>query len=224
GLELSQGAAPVEQLQLTTLALELLTQRSSTLLIHGVSLNNHSVTAGTFEGNQPLAYIPQDQRRVACQRVAPAAATPGIEQQQITCPDLDVVALGRQYLAAAIGTDQLLATALPGCPTVHAPGVGQPAVIVDGNLPVDQQPIGHSQAVTAPVQPGAAGVGQGFIGFNAQREVGFDKLVRHVGKAWPQGVAVRPITHRSPGNTTEADLEQLEPLAFAVIPGIHEVR
>ena len=75
---------------------------------------------------------------------------------------------------------------------------------------------------------GAAGIGNGLVALNAQGKIGFNKLVRHIGKARPQGVTVGTVANRPPRNAAKSNLEQLEPLpfpAFPVVPaGIEQVR
>jgi len=95
---------------------------------------------------------------------------------------------------------------------------------VDGNLAIGQHAIADPQAVAAAMQAGATGVRQGLVAFDAQRKVGLDELVGHVGEARPQRVAIGAITGRTPRNTAEADLEQLEPFAVLVVARVHEVR
>ena len=59
---------------------------------------------------------------------------------------------------------------------------------------------------------------------DAQREIGLEEFVRHVGERGPQRMAVRTVARRAAGNAAEADLEELVPLALAVEARIHEVR
>ena len=99
---------------------------------------------------------------------------------------------------------------------------------MDADFTVGEKAVRHAEAVAAAVQAGATGVGNGRVLLDAQREVGLDELVRDVGKARPQAVAVGAVAHRSARDTAEADLEQLEPLAALarprVVAGVEQVR
>src|SRR5690606_2862541 len=116
-----------------------------------------------FDTDQPATHIGEHLGRVALERIAPATATPGVEQQHVAGGDLDVVALGGQHLAATIGPHQLLAAARARLAATDAPGVGEPAIVVNRYLAVDQHAVADPQAVAAPMQAGTAGVRQGFV-------------------------------------------------------------
>ena len=99
---------------------------------------------------------------------------------------------------------------------------------MDRNTAGAQETVAHQDAVAATVQAGAAGIRQGFVTLDAQREIAFEEFVGHVGETRPQRMAIRAIAERLAGNAAETDLEQLEPLAVLarplVTPGIHQVR
>src|SRR5690606_3697407 len=96
---------------------------------------------------------------------------------------------------------------------IHAPGVGQPTVVMDRDLPGLQQPVRYAQGVAAPVQARTAGVSDRLVGFDSQREVALQEFVRYVREARPQRMAVGPVADRPARHAAEADGVKLVPLA-----------
>src|SRR5690606_5128443 len=136
----------------------------------------------------------------------------------------DAVALGGQDLARAVRADERLAAALPGQPAVDAPGLGEPAIVVDGDLAVLEEAVADAQGVAAAVFAGPAGIGDGLVHLDAKREVALEELVGHVREVRPQGMAVGAVAEGPSRYAAEADLVELVPLAAAVITRVHEVR
>ena len=95
---------------------------------------------------------------------------------------------------------------------------------MDGDGARFQEPVGHVDAVTAPEPASPATVRDAFIAFDDHGEIALKELVGHVGEAWPQGVTVSTVAERTARNAAKADLEQLEPLALAIIAREHQVR
>ena len=95
---------------------------------------------------------------------------------------------------------------------------------MDRYFAIREQAIRDAQAIATAMQPGASRIGNGFVGFNAQREIRLHEFVGDVGEAGPQRVPIRAVAGRSPGNAAEADLEQLEPFPVRVVTRVHQMR
>src|SRR5690606_21880484 len=142
--------------------------------------DHDAVAPRTFAGHEPACHVQRHLFRFARQRVAPAAAAPGIELEVVPGTHDDAVALGGQDLARAVRADERLAAALPGQPAVDAPGLGEPAIVVDGDLAVLEEAVADAQGVAAAVFAGPAGIGDGLVHLDAKREVALEELVGHV--------------------------------------------
>src|SRR5690606_15677938 len=143
----------------------------------------------------------------ALERIPRAATAPGVEVQQVTRPHFDPIALRRQPLFGAVGAYQALAAARAGQPAVHAPGIGEPAIVVNRDASVFEEAVRHANAVAAAVPAGTARIGDALVDLDAQREVRLDVLVGHIGEAGPEAVPVRAVAQRASGDAAEADLE-----------------
>src|SRR5690606_34218890 len=135
---------------------------------------------GALRGHQPAPDLQRDQLGGTPQRVAPPAAAPRDEVEHVAGPDRNVVDLAGQDLAGAVGPVDPLAAPLPRPPAVHAPRVGEPAVVVDRDRARLLEAVRHVHAVAAAVQPGAAGVGDGLPPLDAQRVVRLQVLAGDV--------------------------------------------
>ena len=111
-----------------------------------------AVALGALGRDQPAAHLQRHQLRVALERVAPPAAAPGDEVQDVAGRDRHVVALAGQHLAGAVGAVDPLGAARAGVPAVDAPRVGEPAVVVDGDRARLLEDVGDVDAVAAAVQ------------------------------------------------------------------------
>ena len=85
----------IEGANLAPFATHLITQRLGCTFVHGAVFDHHAVVTRTINSGEISFHIGQHERGVAFQWIAPAAATPGIEVQQIAFADLDAIALGR---------------------------------------------------------------------------------------------------------------------------------
>ena len=88
---------------------------------------------------------------------------------------------------------------------------------------VAEKAVGDAEAIATAMQASAPGIRYRFVTLDTQREIGFDKFVGYIGKSGPQGVSVRAVADRAPGNTAKANLKQLEPFALLVVAGIEQV-
>ncbi len=185
-------------------------------LVDRVVFDDNAIAPGAFHGDQARLDIEQHFGRIALQRVAAAATTPGVRQQQVAGLHLDVIELGGQQLLGAVLSDERLLAARTRLAAVDTPRVCQPSIVVYGDLSGLQEPVANAQAIAAAELAGAARVGERFIHLDAQREVALEKLVRHVGEGGPQRVAVGSVAERFARNAAEGDLVKLVPLAVAV--------
>ena len=74
------------------------------------------------------------------------------------------------------------------------------------------------------MQAGTTRVGDRLVLDDTQREVCLDEFVRDVGKTRPQRVTIRTVAHGAPRDASEANLEQLEPLAILIVSRVKQVR
>ena len=119
-------------------------------------LQHDAVAARAFLADQAGLDVERDLRRLALERIAAAAAAPGLVDEQVARLDLDAIGLRRQQLLAAVGALQQLAAARAGQSAVHAPGIGEPAIVVDRDLARLEEPVADADAVAAAEFPGPA--------------------------------------------------------------------
>ena len=104
-------------------------------------------------------------------------------------------------------------SAVPGLPPLTPQGGMNQRSSCMAILPGLGEAVSHVYAIAAAELAGAAAVGNALVALDDHGEIAFEKLVRDVGEAGPEGVAVRTVAERPAGNAAEADLEQLEPFA-----------
>ena len=108
--------------------------------------------------DQPAAHLQGDE---SGSRSSPSPQPPPPQVTKCsTSPGLTGTSwhLLEQHLVAAVGPVHHLVPRVPGSPPLP-PGVGQPAIVMDGDGARLQEPVGDVDPVAAAVQPGSAGIG-----------------------------------------------------------------
>jgi hypothetical protein len=225
GAQGRDAGAEIERLQLAPFRAQPGAQRFGRRHVDRArGIGDHAIVARALGGHQTLDDLQPDERRIAFQRIAPAAAAPGDEMELIAGLDHDILHLVADDGLRSVGLFQNLARALARQAAVDPPGWHEPAVVVDRDRARGEEAVGHVDAVAAAMQPGAAAVGLGLVALDGHREIALQELVGDIGEPRPQRMPVGPVAHRPARNAAEADLEQLEPLALAVGARIEQVR
>src|SRR5262249_61090660 len=109
--------------------------------------------------------------------------------------DLDLVAFRGQPLAAAVWSDEDLLRASARLAAQDAPGVGQPAVVVDRDLARLQIDVALLDPVAAAVEACPARVLDVRAAVDPHGIVGLEALGRDVLEQRPPGAPVHPIAY-----------------------------
>ena len=135
----------------------------------------------------------------------------------------DVVDLGSQVLARAVGAHQPLLRHRTRLAAEDAPGLRQVAVVVDGDLARLEHPVDLLHAVAAPVPPRSAGVRPARVSLDEEGVVALQVLRGDVLEEGPPGVSVHAVADGTAGNAPVEDLHELEGPSLAVHPRVEEV-
>ena len=155
--------AAIEELFRAALTGNFLAQRFRRALIdRQIVFQHHPVTQRTFATHEAGIHVELHFRRIPLERIAAAAATPCIEIKQIARLDLDVIRLRGEQLFAACSTHEHLAPAFARKSAIGAPGISEPAVVVNGDLTGLEKPVADAQCIAAAVLAGAATVREWF--------------------------------------------------------------
>ena len=95
---------------------------------------------------------------------------------------------------------------------------------MDRDLAGFEEAVADPQPVAATVLAGAAGVRDGLVDVDTQREIALEELVRHIGERRPERMSVRAVAEGLARDAAEGDLVELVPLAVLVVSRVHEVR
>src|SRR6202047_4894612 len=164
--------------------------------------NDAVILARLRLAHQPAGDVVARARRIALERIAPATAAGGAENDAVAVADPHIVDLGRQRFAAAVLAHQPFLRARRRTTAGNAPRLRVMAVIVDRDVAFLQKEKDLLDAIAAAVLAGAAAVDDRRVAFNQHRIIGLQVFAGDVLKQRPPRMTVQAVADRTTWNAT----------------------